>query len=251
LPERIVSLVPSITELLADLGLDDEVVGLTRFCIHPAGWKERKVIVGGTKNLNLDRLARLAPDLVIANREENERDQVEAVAAFAHVHLADVATVDEGLSMIRTVGDAVGRGAEAARLADEIAARFARLAPAGAPLPAAYLIWREPFMTVGGDTFVSDVMARAGLRNVFAGRTRYPAVTVDDIAASGARVVLLSSEPYPFKDDHAAEIEAASGVPAALVDGEMFSWYGSRMRLMPAYLARLRARLAARLDPAP
>jgi ABC-type Fe3+-hydroxamate transport system substrate-binding protein len=240
----IVSLVPSITELLADLGLDEEVVGLTRFCVHPADWKARKTIVGGTKNVNVERVARLAPDLVIANREENEREQVEAIASFANVHLSDVATVDEGIAMIREVGTLVGRGAEATRLADDIEARFARLAPAGEPIPAAYLIWREPFMTIGGDTFISDVMARAGLRNVFAGGARYPEVTPEDIAASGAQVVLLSSEPYPFKEQHAADIEAASGVRAELVDGEMFSWYGSRMRLMPAYLEALRARRA-------
>lgn len=242
---RIVSLVPSITELLADLGLDDSVVGLTRFCVRPVGWKARKTIVGGTKNVDVDRVARLAPDLVIANREENEREQVEAIAAFARIHLADVATVDQGVAMIRDVGALVGRSADASRLADEVAARFARLAPADEPLPAAYLIWREPYMTVGGGTFISDVMARAGLPNVFAGGERYPTITPEDLAASGARVALLSSEPYPFKEPHGAELEAASGVRTEFVDGELFSWYGSRMLLMPAYLAALRARLAA------
>lgn len=242
-PRRIVSLVPSQTELLADLGLDEEVVGLTRFCVHPGGWKARKPIVGGTKNLRLDRLAALRPDLVLANREENERAQVEAVAASgAPVYVTDVATVDDALAMIRSVGRLVDRAARAEALAGEIEAGFDALG-AAEPVRAAYFIWRRPWMTTGGDTFIHDVMRRAGLANVFGERTRYPGVTPEEVAAARPDVLLLSSEPYPFKEAHAAELEAATGVPAVLVDGEPFSWYGSRMRLAPPYLQALRDRL--------
>ena len=242
-PRRVVSLVPSQTELLADLGLDAEVVGLTRFCVHPEGWKARKAIVGGTKNLRLDRIAALRPDLVLANREENERAQVEAVAATGiPVYVTDVATVADALAMIRAVGRLVDRAAPAEALADEIEAGFAVLG-AAEPVRAAYFIWRRPWMAAGGDTFIADVMRRAGFVNVFDDRTRYPDVTPEAVGAARPDVLLLSSEPYPFRPEHAAELEAATGVPAVLVDGEPFSWYGSRMRLAPPYLRALRARL--------
>jgi ABC-type Fe3+-hydroxamate transport system substrate-binding protein len=179
---RIVSLVPSQTELLAELGLDEEVVGLTRFCVRPEGWKERKTIVGGTKNLLPERIAALRPTLILANREENVREQVEPLAALAPVHVTDVATVAEALAMIREVGALVGRRREAEALTKEIEAGFSGLKP-GRPRRAVYLIWREPYMTVGGDTFISDVMARAGLENAFGDRARYP-----DLARLRARL---------------------------------------------------------------
>ncbi|MEL6769878.1 MAG: helical backbone metal receptor [Bacteroidota bacterium] len=247
-PRRIVSLVPSQTELLADLGLDDEVVGLTRFCVHPAGWKARKQIVGGTKNVRLDRVAALAPDLVIANKEENVREQVEAIAEGCPVFVTDVATVADALAMIRDVGALVERATEAAALADEIAAGFgalAREATGAAPLRVAYLIWRDPWMTIGGDTFIHDVLQKAGFVNVFGDHTRYPVVTADDLRAVAPDLVLLSSEPYPFKPVHHAEIAAAvPGVHVHDIDGELCSWYGSRLRHTPAYLSQLRETLA-------
>ena len=244
-PRRIVSLVPSQTELLADLGLDAEVVGLTRFCVHPDGWKAAKTIVGGTKTINVPRLVGLAPDLVIANKEENPREEIEAVAAEGvPVYVTDVADVDGALAMIRSVGRLVDQEPEAEVLADEIAAGFARLGTEAEPLRALYLIWRDPWMTVGGDTFVSDVMDRAGLANVAAERDRYPALSDDEIRALDPDVVLLSSEPYPFSDTHIAEVQAL--VPDArvvLADGEAFSWYGSRLRHTPGVLASLRGHL--------
>ena len=245
-PRRIVSLVPSQTELLAALGLDAEVVGLTRFCVHPAGWKARKAIVGGTKDTDPDRVLALAPDLVLANREENDRGPVEAIARAAPVHVTDPATVAASVAMVRGVGRLVHRRERADALADEIAAAFDAL-PAFAPVRALYLIWRDPWMTVGGDTVISDVMAHAGLANVCADRTRYPALAPDEVAALAPEVVLLSSEPYPFADEHVAEVAALA--PAArvlLVDGEPFSWYGPRLRHTPAALREVRARLAGR-----
>jgi ABC-type Fe3+-hydroxamate transport system substrate-binding protein len=242
-PRRIVSLVPSQTELLADLGLDAEIVGLTRFCVPPEGWKQRKTIVGGTKHLRLDRIATLRPDLVLGNREENERAQIEAVAALAPVYVTDVATVEDALAMIRAVGRLVDRASPAEVLAAEIEAGFAGLERVE-PLRAAYFIWRRPWMSVGGDTFIHDVMRQAGLVNVFGNRTRYPEVTPEEVAAARPDVLLLSSEPYPFRAEHAAEMEAATGTPAMLVDGEVFSWYGSRLRLTPPYLRALRTHLA-------
>ena len=243
-PCRIVSLVPSLTELLAALDLDDETVGITRFCVHPAEWKKEKQIVGGTKNVRVDRVEALRPDLVLASKEENRREHVEALARFAPVYVTDIATVEDSIREIRAIGQITDRAEQADALADRAKAGFADLddtAPA-TPLRAAYLIWRDPWMATGGDTYISDVMRRAGFANVFAAHDRYPTVALSDLAA--ADVVLLSSEPYPFADEHAAEVRAAApGVQTALVDGEAFSWYGARTAEAPAYLRALRERL--------
>ena len=240
-PRRIVSLVPSQTELLADLGLDAEVVGLTRFCVHPKGWKARKAIVGGTKNVDPKKVRALAPDLVIANKEENVREQVEAVAAFAPVWVTDVDDVPSALAMIRQVGVLVDRGGRGEAVADEIRAGLYAL-PNWPPLRALYLIWRDPWMSVGGDTFISDVLARGGLTSVTADRDRYPALTDAEIGALAPDLVLLSSEPYPFAETHLAEVtHLAPEADVVLVDGEPYSWYGGRLRTAPGALTALRS----------
>ncbi|MGB3542988.1 helical backbone metal receptor [Rubrivirga sp.] len=247
-PRRIVSLVPSQTELLADLGLEDETVGLTRFCVHPDGWKQSKAIVGGTKNVDVEKVRALRADLVIANKEENVREQVEAIAAFAPVWTTDVATVADSLIMIRDVGRVTGRVLEAERIAAEVEAGFSDLEAETRDLEAVsalYLIWREPWMSVGRDTIIADVLRRGGFASVTDDRDRYPALEDEEIAALAPDVVLLSSEPYPFAETHIEEVQAL--VPDAeirLVDGEPFSWYGSRLRTTPGALRDLRRRLA-------
>lgn len=243
-PRRMVSLVPSQTELLADLGLDAEVVGITRFCVHPASWKARKTIVGGTKNVHVDRVKALQPDLILANKEENTRADVEALHGVAPVHVTDVATVADAFTMIETVGKLVGKRSEAEELVATIQARVAAM-PVAEPMRALYLIWRDPYMTVGGDTFIHDVMRLGGFANVCGAATRYPELTPATLQAMHPDVVLLSSEPYPFKAKHIAEILALlPDVPVCLVDGEPFSWYGSRMLQMPTYVADVRRRIA-------
>ena len=250
-PRRIVSLVPSLTELLSNLGLTNEVVGLTRFCISPTGWKAEKQIVGGTKQVNRDRIRVLEPDLVLANREENTREDVEAIGAIAPVYVTDVAPVPAAVDMIRGVGRLTGRASAARELAQTIEERFAAL-PSSTPLSTAYLIWQRPYMTVGSDTFIHDVMARVGLVNVFSDRQRYPKVTVADIAARSPQLVLLSSEPFPFQATHAAALQPRiPGAYIRLVDGTAFSWYGSRLRTTPAYLRNLRSELSAAVGELP
>ena len=238
-PRRIVSLVPSLTEALAAFGLDDETVGLTRFCVHPDGWKRRKTIVGGTKGTDQARVLALAPDLVVANREENDRAPVEALAAAGvPVWLSDIATVADTLGALRDLGRVTHRETEAARVVADLAARFAAIPQPPAPVRAVYLIWRDPWMTVGADTIVHDVMARGGLANAFGDRARYPAVTAAEIAEARPRVVLLSSEPFPFAAKHLAEVHAiVPDATVALVDGEAFSWYGPRLGRAPAAIA--------------
>lgn len=244
-PRRIVSLVPSQTELLAALGLDDEVVGLTRFCVHPTGWKTNKTIVGGTKQLTEGRLDALAPDLVLANKEENTPEMVAAAESLAPVYVTDVPDLPAALTMIRTVGRLVDRTENAEKLTDEIQAGFDAL-PVFAPLRAAYFIWQRPFMTAGRGTFIDAMLRAGGFVNVFGDQPRYPEVTEADLRTARPDVVLLSSEPYPFGEAQVASFEALlPGALVRLVDGEPFSWYGSRLLTTPDYLRRLREALAA------
>ena len=240
-PRRIISLVPSQTELLYDLGLDEEVVGITKFCVHPKEWFRNKKRVGGTKTVHIDIVKSLQPDLIIANKEENTKEQIEELAAQYPVWTSNIQTIDEALHMIREVGVLVGKAEPAATLADEISKGFEGIAKA-VPKRVAYFIWRKPWMAAGGDTFINNMIETAGWQNVLAGQMRYPEVTLDSLKDMGVELVLLSSEPYPFKDVHIAEIKAVLPDAAVmLVDGEMMSWYGSRMKHAAAYLKKLNA----------
>lgn len=239
-PRRIISLVPSQTELLYSLGLDAEVVGITKFCVHPLAWFRSKTRVGGTKNVHADVIRALQPDLIIANKEENTQQDITALMAHYPVWVSNIQSLEDACGMIAGVGAITQRSAEAAALISEIESNFTRLKPLPAPVPTAYFIWRDPWMVAGGDTFIHQMMEACGLQNVFGGQMRYPSVTAASLASSGCRLVLLSSEPYPFKEKHIAELQAI--VPEAairLVDGEMFSWYGSRLLEAPAYFNSL------------
>ena len=245
-PRRIISLVPSQTELLSYLELDERVVGITRFCVRPEAWRKEKPIVGGTKQVNLDRAAALEPDLILANHEENTPADVEALADLAPVYVTDVPAVPDAWAMIRAVGALVNRAEAADRLAAAVEERFGQL-DAGPPVRAAYLIWRDPFMTVGHDTIIHDIMARGGFANVFGDRTRYPEVTLDDLVEADPEVLLLPDEPFPFPQKDAFSADLRERMPETrirFVDGELFSWYGSRLLETPAYLADLRGALA-------
>ena len=193
--------------------------------------------------MDVERVRALRPDLVLANLEENTRADVEALDASMPVFVTDVRDVSGALAMIRDVGRLTGTDVWAEELASEIEAGFASL-QTSKPLRAAYLIWRRPYMSVGGDTFIHDVLARGGFENVFDGRRRYPEVTLAELADVQPDVLLLSSEPYPFREKHVAEIHARlPDTDVHLVDGEPFSWYGSRLLKTPPYLAALRASL--------
>jgi len=237
-PRRIISLVPSQTELLYDLGLEAEVAGITKFCVHPERWFRSKMRIGGTKNVHMDRIAALQPDLILANREENMQEQVMLLAESYPVWVSDVRTVAQAVEMIRQVGMLTGREAKAAALAREIEAGFSALRQAAGPQKrVAYLIWRNPWMSIGRDTFIHDVLGHLGWENVFADRERYPSFTADELAARRPELVLLSSEPFPFGEKHVAELrEMVPGAEIRLADGEMFSWYGSRMAAAVSYL---------------
>ena len=250
-PRRLVSLVPSQTELLAHLGLDDAVVGITRFCERPEHWRSEKPIVGGTKEVDIDTVRDLDPDLILANHEENTEEDVAALDDIAPVFVTEVKTVEDALQMIRTVGTLTGTSDRTSTLAGKIISRFESL-PAFAPLRAVYLIWREPYMTVGADTFIHDVMDRGGFENVYGDQTRYPEVSIEELAEQDVDVVLCSSEPFPFhqKDKFTADLEEAlPDTTVEVVDGQPFSWYGPRLLDTPAYLKALRERLPSPQTP--
>jgi len=235
---RIISLVPSQTELLYDLGLDSEVIGITKFCIHPEIWSHTKAIVGGTKNVKLDVVGSLKPDLIIANKEENTKGDVETLMKNYPVYVSDVGSIDSAYAMMTRIGELTGKDASA--IIGDIKSSFSSLT--GFDIKRAlYLIWRKPWMTVGKDTFISEMMKVAGFENII-DDTRYPSLTDDQIKALKPEVVLLSSEPYPFKEEHIDEVKKMlPDAKVVLVDGEMFSWYGSRMMRMADYYKELRS----------
>ncbi|TXB60090.1 ABC transporter substrate-binding protein [Phaeodactylibacter luteus] len=249
LPYRIISLVPSQTELLSYLGLGERVVGITKFCVHPQAWYRSKVRVGGTKQVHFDRISALDPDLILANKEENTREMVEALAEDYPIWVSDVDNLDTALQMIGQIGKIVGKGNEAAALAKQVQEGFGRLRQEGEPpLRAAYLIWERPLMVAGGGTFIDDMLCRAGFENVFRGQPRYPESSLESLSELAPDVVLLSSEPFPFRQQHIAAYRKALPEAAILLaDGELFSWYGSRLLDSPAYFAKLSAEASRQL----
>lgn len=235
-PKRIVSLVPSQTELLHYLGLSTQVVGITRFCIHPAEWFKGKKRVGGTKDFDIARIHALQPDLIIANKEENVPDKIAELAQHYPVWISDISTLTDAYSMIQQVGTMVGKPNKATQLVEQLQTQFAQVSPK--KIKVAYLIWRNPYMAAGGDTFINDILSNiCGFSNIFASQLRYPSITLQQLVDASPDFVLLSSEPYPFKEKHIAEINAAlPNTLVKLVDGELFSWYGSRLLHTAHYL---------------
>lgn len=236
---KLISTVPSQTELLFDLGLDKEVIGITKFCIHPTEWFKTKTRIGGTKTLNIDLIRELRPDVIFANKEENTEAEIKTLCKEFPVYISDIKNLDEALKMIDDIGKITGKESNATKIMTEIKKGFELLTPAR-EIKTAYLIWNNPYMSVGSDTFISDMINRCGFKNILASKLRYPEVTMDELNESGCELLLLSSEPFPFKEKHIEEIKVAGFKGRiALVDGEMFSWYGSRLMKAPAYFQQL------------
>ena len=233
---RLVSLCPSVTELVCDLGAGAELVGVTRYCSHPPEVVEAVEKVGGTKDPKVARIVELAPDLVLMNAEENRVEDADALAAAGvRVHSDLPKTVQETAEMVRRVGMAIGRAPAGEHIAGEVERRAERVRHAASErseVSWAYLIWRKPWMAAGGDTFVDALLSLAGGRNVFGDAAeRYPAVTVEELVAAAPDVVLLATEPFPFEDKHITELGELTGWSAdrfAVVDGQDLSWHGSR-----------------------
>lgn len=237
--KRIVSLVPSQSELLIDLGLEELLVGVTKFCIHPSGMKERVGQIGGTKAVKIDRVVALQPDLVIGNKEENLQSDIEELEKHIPVWMSDIHDLDSALEMIHLLGDLTQTIEVTNQLIASIQKQFNELSlfiENNTPIRVLYLIWRKPYMAAGKETFINDCLERCGWINCL-NEERYPEVDLD---AANPEVVLLSSEPYPFADKHISELqERFPKAKIVLVDGEYFSWYGSRMLGAPAYFKSL------------
>jgi ABC-type Fe3+-hydroxamate transport system substrate-binding protein len=237
-PRSIVSLVPSITELLYTLQLDEQVTGITKFCIHPQSWFRQKTRVGGTKAIHTNVIQQLQPDLIIANKEENVKAQIEELAQKYPVWISDVNNLTDALEMIEQIGTITGTLANATHLISQINTAFTSLKPKTTIRKTGYLIWRNPYMTIGSDTFIHDMLARCGFKNIFGHSTRYP--VIDTWQLSQCDLLLLSSEPFPFQQKHIDELQPhLPNTKIMLVDGEMFSWYGSRLLHSPAYFTGL------------
>ena len=238
-PQRVVSLVPSQTELLYDLGLGDRVAGITKFCVHPIEWFETKPRVGGTKKFRFDLIDSLRPDLIIGNKEENYLEGINRLAEKYPVWMSDITSWDGALGMISSVGQLVDASERANQLVKSIRTRLQtiRLFSARRVL---YLIWRNPWMAAGKDTFIDSVLSKTGLVNCV-NEGRYPELSVEEMKILSPEIILLSSEPFPFQQENVEELKVIfSDVRIVLVDGQMFSWYGSRLLKSLDYFSSMR-----------
>ena len=242
-PKRIISLVPSQTELLYDLGLDEKIVGITKFCIHPAEQFKSITKIGGTKKLNMDLIRSLQPDLIIGNKEENDQEQMEQLMTEFPVWMSDISDLDDALDMISHIGNLTGKKEKAQEIISQIDQEFAGLSVENSrdPKRIAYFIWKDPYMVAGQQTFINDILERAGWVNSIK-TSRYPELNARELKEADPDWIFLSSEPYPFKEKHIAEFKKiCPAAKVAVVDGEMFSWYGSRLLLASTYLQTLSA----------
>lgn len=237
IPRRIVSLVPSQTELLCDLGLEDKIVGITKFCVHPVHLRKTKTIVGGTKKVHYDRIKALDPDIILCNKEENTLEMVQELEKIAPVHVSDIINYKDALQIIEDYGGIFDRKLPATELLKDLKGakeNFEREI-GKIRLKVAYFIWREPWMLAGRDTFINTLLELNNWENVVVGQSsRYPEIDLKDLGELQPDLILLSSEPFPFKEKHKKEILGQyKNAGVELVDGEFFSWYGSR--LLPAF----------------
>jgi ABC-type Fe3+-hydroxamate transport system substrate-binding protein len=244
-PQRIISLVPSQTELLFDLGLEERIIGLTKFCIHPESLRRKKTIVGGTKNFKPELIRALKPDLIIANKEENDELLLTSLMKEFPVWISDISNLFSAMEMINSVGDMTNTHDKTMGLINEIKKEFDDLEDflklnSITTKRVAYFIWQKPWMSIGNDTFIADMLRKCGLIPVFENENRYPEITMKRIIDENPDVIFLSSEPFPFKQKHIFEM--AENLPQAkvvLVNGEYFSWYGSRLKRAPEYFKML------------
>lgn len=244
IPKRIISLVPSQTELLFDLGLGNRVVGITKFCVHPKQWFRSKYRVGGTKDVDIEKVKFLNPDLIIGNKEENTLEDIKKLREIAPVWISDVNNLEESLEMIRSIGETCNVSCVASDISRQIRDNFDLIDSKVKGKSVLYFIWKKPYMTVAKNTFIDSILTdQLGLKNVMCDQTRYPSIEIEDVPEE-PDYVFLSSEPYPFKNKHIKEIESIfPKAKVVLVDGEYFSWYGSRLLSAPSYFEKLMKQL--------
>lgn len=245
IPKRIISLVPSQTELLYDLGLESSIVGITKFCVHPNHFLKTKTIVGGTKQIHLEKIKALQPDIILCNKEENTKAIVNACSEICTVHVSNIETISDCIAMIQQYGEIFNKKVEASKISEKIQINvkdFQTYIQEKSTLKVAYFIWKNPFMVAGKNTFINYLLQLNKFKNVYADLGRYPEIELKQ--EETIDVVFLSSEPYPFKENHIVELQAYyTNAKIQLVDGEMFSWYGSRLIKSFSYFKKLHVSL--------
>jgi ABC-type Fe3+-hydroxamate transport system substrate-binding protein len=235
---KIISLVPSLTELLIDCGLDNQIVGRTKFCIHPAEKVDKIPKVGGTKKINFDSVFAQNPDIILANKEENTKEDIELLAKHYPVYVSDISTIQDLIVCIEDFSTYIPEMNTVDIVEDLKKNKELRIFNGQRVV---YLIWQNPLMTVGSGTYINHILESSGFINVFGHMSRYPEITASEIEESKPDYLFLSSEPYPFNKSHTESFNAIfPEIRTVLVDGEMFSWYGSRTLQLPAYLGKLK-----------
>lgn len=234
IPRRIISLVPSQTELLIDLGLEKELLGITKFCVHPENLRKNKQVVGGTKKVNIHKIKDLQPEIILCNKEENTPEMVAELEKIAPVHVSDIETFSDALEMIRQYGEIFDVEEKAEEIIEKIKFQkkeFETSAAAGSEIKVAYVIWKNPWMVAGKNTFINELLRINKFKNVFLNEdSRYPVKNTDEIFDGEAEIIFLSTEPFPFQEKHKEELQKEFGNNRIIiVDGEFFSWYGSRL----------------------
>lgn len=235
---KVISLVPSITEALFDLGLtENEVIGRTKFCIHPKEKVKNIAIIGGTKNINIEKIKALQPDIILANKEENIKEQVEALTEDFNVVVTNVETIEDNYYLLKNLGLLFNKEEKAQQFNLKTYEVLSQ-AKIDSPIKVAYLIWKNPYMTIGSDTFINRILSEIGFENIFKNKTRYPVIETEDLAE--AEIIMLSSEPFPFKEKHIDELkEFYPNKKIMIVDGEAFSWYGTHIAKCENYFKEL------------
>lgn len=235
---KVVSLVPSITEALFDLGLtENEIVGRTKFCIHPSEKVKNVPVIGGTKNINIEKIKVLQPDLILANKEENVKDQVEALMNDFKVIVTNVENIEDNYYLLKNLGKLFNKE-EKAQCFNLKIYDVLNEAKINSNIKVAYLIWKNPYITIGSDTFIDKILGEIGFENIFKDRKRYPVIETEDLA--DAEIIMLSSEPFPFKEKHIEELKLFyPDKKLMIVDGEAFSWYGTHIAKCGSYFKEL------------
>ena len=232
--KKIVSLVPSQTELLYDLGLENSIIGITKFCVHPNHFLKEKTIIGGTKNVHYDKIKNLNPDVIIANKEENTKEIITELSKICPVWTTDIVDINDNQKMIEDFGNLFEKQTESLNLISKINDLLNQISIQNESKKikkVAYFIWANPYMVAASGTFINDMLRLDNLENVFANQSRYPEIQLSDLSQiKDLDLIYLSSEPFPFKEKHALEIQKfAPNAKVVFVDGELYSWHGSRI----------------------
>ncbi|MGB3774806.1 MAG: helical backbone metal receptor [Leeuwenhoekiella sp.] len=245
-PQRIVCLVPSLSELLVDLGLEKKLVGITKFCVHPESLRKEKTIVGGTKTVHFDRISALEPDIILCNKEENTREIVDKCANIAATHVSNIKTLEDFHTLLEHYGKLFNITQKTDLLSFKIkqkAADFSNFEKFHSRLKVFYLIWKKPYMAVGKDTFINHLLELNGFKNLALDlKGRYPEIDIEQLKE--ADLIMLSSEPFPFKEKHIEQLSTYTKAKILLVDGEYFSWYGSRLLSAFDYFKKLQDQIS-------